>query len=266
MDTIYRSTLLWLFIVTPLTLLGCVNHIAESVNPSPNGQTKPAEVVPLVNLAPVAPSVDEPSSPAQAKTPYKSALKSSPMPDKPKAKPVEPPPSPTHPSAEAVTEKSSLAPAAYIVENIPVVLDKMPINIHDQWIVDRYESRCVLQSTPVKMDDGQGGTRVTFWLTPEQLQFKTDSVIDLSYQETGIRVDDDRSFVLETVAHRTNLQFVKQRQALLESMGMGRSMQLTLGFWPTWPITHTYTVTMPLVSFGTAMKAWETCNNLLKTN
>jgi hypothetical protein len=46
-------------------------------------------------------------------------------------------------------------------------------------------------------------------------------------------------------------------------MKTGQQLQLTVGFWPTWPVTRPYAVSIPLTHFATAMKAWETCNQLL---
>ena len=63
----------------------------------------------------------------------------------------------------------------------------------------------------------------------------------------------------------TNLTFTRQRNTLLSDMEKGHTLQLTLGFWPTWPVTHTYSVTLPLDNFGSAVHAWETCNQLLKS-
>ena len=139
----------------------------------------------------------------------------------------------------------------------------MPLTIRDQWVLDRSESQCFLKSAPVRMEDGQGGTRVTLHIAPGSLSINTESDIDLSYTGTGINIDGSRHFGLETVDRRTNLSFSKQRQAILASMQSGRDLQVTLGFWPTWPVTQTYSVHIPLTHFATAMNAWETCNQLL---
>lgn len=148
-------------------------------------------------------------------------------------------------------------------ETLAVSLDNMPLNIRDEWILDRNESRCVLKSAPVQMEDGQGGTSVTLLIAPGNFTVNTQSDIDLSYKNTGLQIDGSRHFELETIEAHTNLRFNKQRQAILDSMQGGKDLRLTLGFWPTWPITHTYSVDIPLAHFATAMKAWDTCNRLL---
>lgn len=201
--------------------------------------------------------------------------------NKPQSKPAISKPKPTvtapvveKPESKTIAPESSVAlitptPAptqAPVVETIAVALDKLPITIHGQWVLDRNETQCMLQNTPLKMDDGQGGTRVTFLLAPGSLMINTDSDIDLSYKGTGIKIDQQQPFALEDIDHRTNLSFSKQRQAILASMKTGRSMELTLGFWPTWPVTQTYSVNISLEHFATAMKAWENCNQLMSRN
>lgn len=133
------------------------------------------------------------------------------------------------------------------------------MSIHGQWTLNRDEARCTLQSAVQHMDDGQGGTRVSLWLAQNEMSFLTESDIDLSYTGTGITISD-RHFDLETVERRTNPAFSRQRRALLDAMKSGQTLELTLGFWPTWPVTHTYSVSFPLQHFATAYAAWETCN------
>ncbi len=280
MDTFSKSSLSWILIGSLLFAGGCASNLGEPEKPAPIMQAQPPETAlpsnkPVseptaaqkpVTLPPAKTKVkDEPKAASPTVIPEVKGQKPIPEPGKTEVKPVKPAPEPVITQLPVVTEQPLPAPVAPAVESIPVALDKMPIKIHDQWVVDSNESHCILKSIPVQMDDGQGGTRVTFWLTPGLLQFKTNSDIDLSYRGIGIQVDGGRSFVLESVEHRTNPQIMKQRQALLDSMQNGQSLRLTLGFWPTWPATHTYEVTIPLTSFGTAFKTWETCNQLLKT-
>jgi hypothetical protein len=266
MDTFSKSSLSWILIGSLLFAGGCASNLGEPEKPAPSTQAQPPETaLPSNKPASEPTAAQKPVTLHPAKTKVKAEPKAASPMVIPEVKGQKPIPEPVKTPLPVVTEQPSPAPVAPAVESIPVAVDKMPIKIHDQWVVDRNESHCILKSIPVQMDDGQGGTRVTFWLTPGLLQFKTNSDIDLSYQGTGIQVDGGRSFVLESVEHRTNPQIIKQRQALLDSMQNGRSLRLTLGFWPTWPVTHTYEVTIPLTSFGTAFKTWETCNQLLKT-
>jgi hypothetical protein len=257
MNTIRTFPLSCLLVGCLLITSGCAYNRARP-KPSPEAQSRPVQTGQPTPAKPTA------TMPTPKPAPVTHAVaKPTPKPT-PTPKPMEPEPEPLEPAPPAVRKEPKTAEMPP-VEAIPVALNKLPINVHGKWIVDRNESRCMLKSIPVRMDDGQGGTRVTLLLTPDRLQFNTDSVIDLSYTGTGISVDDGQSYPLETVTNDTNLQFVNQRKALLNSMQSGQSMQLTIGFWPTWPVTHTYAVSIPLTYFASAMQAWERCNQLLKT-
>lgn len=184
---------------------------------------------------------------------------------KPNSVPVTTTPAASKPAPEtsvAMITPPTVAPAP-VMETLKVTLDNMPLNIRGEWILDRTETQCLLTTAPLKMEDGQGGTPVTLQIAPGSFTILTRSDIDLSYTGTGLFIDDKRPFSLETVERRTNLSFNKQRQAILDSMRSGRELKLTLGFWPSWPVTHTYSLSIPLTHFATAINAWDTCNQLL---
>lgn len=295
MDTPCKSPLTWLIIGSLLLMTGgCVYNSPKpspaptpAQTPTPTVATKPAATVsePKTTTqhtvaattahAPATSTVAKPkpvvkpkprvTKPAARSEPKPTPVKPATKPSTPATKPMEPAPTPVETPQPTLAQAQPVTAPPAPAETVTVALDKLPINIHDQWIVDRNASQCMLKSMPMRMDDGQGGTSVTFLLTPDSLQFNTKSDIDLSYTGTGIQVDDGPAFALETVDNGTNLHISKQRKPLLERMRNGQSVQLTLGFWPTWPVTHTYAVTLPLANFATAMQAWETCNQLLKT-
>lgn len=249
--------------------------------PSPQTTPKPAvQTAPANQSTAVAKPVPQPAvkSPA-ATTSVPAATALTPTPVKPAtAKPVETAPvavvktSPTKPETvtpatpvtqEAVAPVTAPALDTIAPETIKVSLDSLPLSIHGQWTLDRNESRCVLHSAVQKMEDGQGGTNVQLQLSPSELTFITQSDIDLSYTGTGIRIDGGTPFALENVERRTNLAFSRQRSALLGAMKTGQTLELSLGFWPTWPVTQAYATRFPLQHFASAYAAWETCNKLL---
>ncbi|HVL00711.1 MAG TPA: hypothetical protein VM553_12905, partial [Dongiaceae bacterium] len=233
----------------------------SAVKPASQPAAKPSPAPAAAALAPATAVTTKPAAPTAAK-PATPAANTTSASTSTNTKPtdvalVESKPAPT---AEPVITPPT-PPAA--TDNIKVSLDNLPLSIQGQWTLDRSESRCVLQSSVQKMDDGQGGTRVQLVLSPSELTFTTESDIDTSYKGTGIRIDSSNVFPLETIERRTNLAFSRQRSALLSAMKNGQNLELALGFWPTWPVTQTYTVNIPLQHFASAYAAWETCNKLL---
>jgi len=222
---------------------------------------------PVTGKAPPAktPVAENKPAPVQSRTTKPTA-----PPPAPKPAPLKPEPSKTQttvpephkPATAAVAP--AVEPATSAAEVIAVDLNMLPLSIHGQWTLDRDESRCTLQSVIQPMDDGQGGTKISLWLTTSnEMRFVTESDIDLSYTGTGVTIDGGQHFELETVDHRTNPVFSKQRSALLSAMKNARTLELTLGFWPSWPVTHTYSASIPLQHFATAYAAWESCNALM---
>lgn len=254
---------------------------------------KPAVAVPVTPTAPEATTpVAVPAKPATsaalptsavpakqtARQTVKPAAKPTPAPTpvaaatpKPAAKPVavtKPAPQPKPPVASPIETPASADKPATLATITPpapikVSLDNLPLTIGDAWILDRTEASCSLSSKPVQLDDGQGGTPVTLQITPDSLRITTISDIDTTYEKTGITIDQHEHFDLETVDRRTNLVFTRQKNRLLNVMQNSQQFTLTLGFWPTWPQTQTYSVDIPLQDFASAMTALNTCNRLL---
>ncbi|MEZ5508862.1 MAG: hypothetical protein R3F47_03045 [Gammaproteobacteria bacterium] len=249
--------------------------VALPVTPTaPEATTAPVAVTPKPAVttalpAPAAPAkqaVKPPAKPSPAPTPVAAAT------PKPAAKPVavtKPAPQPKPPVASPIETPASADKPATVASITPpapikVSLDNLPLTIGDAWILDRTEASCSLASKPVQLDDGQGGTPVTLQITPDSLRITTISDIDTTYEKTGITIDQHAHFDLETVERRTNLVFTRQKNRLLNVMQNGQQFTLTLGFWPTWPQTQTYSVDIPLQGFASAMTALNTCNRLLK--
>lgn len=244
--------------------------VAVPVTPSaPEATTAPVAVTPKPAVttalpaaaAPPRQAVKPPAKPSPAPAPVAVAT------PKPAAKPVvvaKPAPQPkplvaTPASADKPVTVASITPPA----PVSVSLDNLPLTIGGAWILDRTEANCSLASKPVQLDDGQGGTPVTLQITPDSLRITTISDIDTSYEKTGITIDQHTHFDLETVDRRTNLVFTQQKNRLLNVMQNAQQFTLTLGFWPTWPQTQTYSVDIPLQDFASAMTALNTCNRLL---
>lgn len=152
-----------------------------------------------------------------------------------------------------------------VVKTIEVNLEKLPLRVENQWVIDRSEKGCTLQSVPVIMQDGQGETPVSVHVSKQAVDVVTKSNIDLSYTDTGIRIDNGKPFALETLRGKTNVRLVRQKESLVENMKSGKVMSLAIGFWPTWPVTHARKINVPLEHFGMAFEAWKRCDQLLAT-
>ena len=187
-----------------------------------------------------------------------------------KTKSVDPPTKLPPPSSQKQTPATDATvggeppPGSEIVEpDIEVTLDALPITIHDQWVLSATADTCSLSTPPIRFDDGQGMSKLQLVLTTQHWLIKTQSDIDLSYSGAGLTVDDDKHFPLDRLVRDSDLMFTKEYAAITQAFIAGNSLRITLGFWPTWPITETKTITVPLQHFAAAQRAWKQCLSLV---
>lgn len=212
---------------------------------------------------------------AQAKAEPKPIPKKTPKPtavaEKPKLKtapPLRPPqkPKPKQPEIKAPEIKAPQPvqlpelPELTDQDAIEFTLEQLPITIHDTWILESDLANCTLRTVPAKLDDGAGMTPISLQLTKDAWMINTKSDIDLSYTGTGLFLDNGAQMNLETLVKDTNIAITKQRQALTQAMKSATSVKVSLGFWPTWPVSEAKTINLPVTHFAQAHQAWEVCN------
>ncbi len=153
---------------------------------------------------------------------------------------------------------------------MPVVeLEKLPLKINPNWTLDSgsdpvsKKNRCFLRSTTQRIDDGQGGSNISLIVTADTLRVTTRSSIDLSYKGTGLQVDSNAVFPLQGLFRETDVLFDKRVSDIKQQMLVGSSVTVTLGFWPTWPVTQAYGAHFPISGYATASAALATCDRLM---
>ena len=148
--------------------------------------------------------------------------------------------------------------------DIKMSLDALPIT-YFQWVVDyavlpkSNHIQCSLRTKPLTMDDGEGGTPVYLSVGQNGVQAVTKSNIDMAYTGSGLQIDMNPRHDVDKVQKETIAVFEKDWPKILEEIKSGQHATLTLGFWPTWPMTHTYSVTFDLDHFAAAWRALQTC-------
>lgn len=180
------------------------------------------------------------------------------------AKPVAAPKITKAPAKPAAVSPAPITPATpespISAPPIQFSLDQLPLTIHNTWILSGGQDACSLKTVPVKMEDGAGKTPVFLQLSSASWLLSTKSDIDLSYSNTGLFFDNGIHIPLESLEKDTKIRFTEQKDKLTEALKTATSMQVTLGFWPTWPVTEPHTHTLPVAHFPQALAAWETCN------
>lgn len=147
-------------------------------------------------------------------------------------------------------------------------LKKLPLQYED-WTLDigdlkgAGQSQCVARNAKPIINDGQSSSSAIVEVTNAFVRVLTDSTIDISYPDTGIKIDDNEQFPLDSVFSDTNVEFDFDVDVLIAQMRKGQKATITLGFWPTWPVTQSYSTEVSLVGFTKVMQKLKSCEQLL---
>jgi len=236
-----------------------ISQAPKPSTPAPDAApAKPAEVDRSApGIAPVEQKPVQQAKPKVEPTP-KPVLKPQPVPNKP----VQPAPPPTVPDPVPLSAEP-IDPPAPPEPEISVTLEALPLHIAEEWTLSAGRDFCTLSTPPVRFDDGQGMSRLQLIFTPQHWLVKTRSDIDMSYTGTGLTVDEGRHFPLDQLVRDSDLMFTKDYAAMTQAFMEAQRLRITLGFWPSWPVTETKTITLSLQHFARAHRAWKLCQSLI---
>lgn len=207
--------------------------------------------------APTAPSTKtikkEPVSTAKPKEQTKARAKAQPA-KKSVAKTKMPP----KPRASVPVNEKAITPQPYAFK-----IDELPITMKGGWQLDRTQDYCVLRGQEISMLDGQGTTQVKIQLMPNQWSVITDSDIDLSYPNVGITTDTGQQLLLGKVMDETIALVTSDFDLATKALLGAQKITIALGFWPTWPVTDTQTLTLTMEHFPAAYLTWQECQKKL---
>ena len=141
----------------------------------------------------------------------------------------------------------------------------LPLSYGD-WVLDVKnihspgEKQCVAVNSHSIIDDGHSNSSVVVEVTSKAIRIYTESLIDVSYLDMGIAVDKFDRVDIDSVFSDTNVVFNFHVDQLIAQMREGDKAVLTLGFWPEWPMTHTYSTDISLSGFSKIMNKLNVCD------
>jgi hypothetical protein len=150
-----------------------------------------------------------------------------------------------------------------------VELEKLPLALNANWTLDSGRDpvsgreRCFLRSATLRIEDGQGGSDISLIITGDTLRVTTRSNVDLSYDNTGLQVDSQPAFPLQGLFGETDVLFDARVDEIKQQLRDGTSATVTLGFWPTWPVTQAYSTRFAVSGYAAASAALQTCDSLI---
>lgn len=140
----------------------------------------------------------------------------------------------------------------------------LPMPLDHGWTLDRQRdlvdgaSRCVLLSPAFTIFDGYYPAKMWLRINPIHTWVKTDSNIDTSYPEQGLRVDNGS--LTPFAKQLADAQTVYTDVPVLHDLSQAHTLTVALGFWPTWPKTKTQTASVDLAGFANASAALQACS------
>lgn len=145
-------------------------------------------------------------------------------------------------------------------------LESLPLQVNG-WTLDfvrsaRYvKGSCFIKSPTIDMPDGQGGTKAYWEISRHMAVMATLSNIDLSYSGTGLTIGDQQ-WPLTTLLTETAVDFSADSDAIVAAMLVNDTVNASIGFWPTWPVTHAYQGSWNFRAFPKAWEALKMCERL----
>jgi hypothetical protein len=96
-----------------------------------------------------------------------------------------------------------------------------------------------------------------------ELRVKTESNIDVSFNDVGLAVDGKEFIAADGVADEKQVLFQSSADAIIEQFIRGRSVTVYLRFWPSYPATQRYQARFSLIGFTRAYNDYKICSDKL---
>jgi hypothetical protein len=140
----------------------------------------------------------------------------------------------------------------------------LPRTLPGGWVLDirpdqlGSDRRCVLYSAKKPIFDGYENSWVRLQVTTDAIVVNTDSFVDTSYSGQGLRIDNGK--LMPFMPALLNKKSTYTKKPALAAMANGTTLTVSLGFWPTWPVTKTQSVSIDLSGFKRAYAALKACS------
>jgi len=120
-------------------------------------------------------------------------------------------------------------------------------------------SGCFLETEESSLFDGYQDTLLQLSVAGGELRVKTESNIDLGFNDVGLAVDGRDFIPADAVVDEMHVLFSSGIEAVLEQFIRGHSVTVYLRFWPSYPATQRYEARFSLVGFTRAYNNYMAC-------
>jgi hypothetical protein len=121
------------------------------------------------------------------------------------------------------------------------------------------DAGCAVDSSPEPISDGYQTTTVRIRVDGKSVLVSSPSVLDASFNDIGLTVDDHETISMDRLADPRTAVFESRYATVVEQFKRGRQVLLQLRFWPTWPATGVQSAPVSLIGFTRAYAGRDEC-------
>ena len=152
-------------------------------------------------------------------------------------------------------EHQTLMVAALLLSSGCAMAENSPPN----WAVRSGNGPCALESAAIPVNDGYLDISVQLRFSRDGLRGITPSTIDPEGDHLGLRVDDKVVTTRVAIEGQTDVRLEGDIDEIATRFQRGGEAELSLRFWPSWPVTGTQAVKFSLKGFTAAWKQYQQC-------
>jgi len=164
---------------------------------------------------------------------------------------------------EAVSSKEVSIPST-----INISLDNLPLKLADGWALDQRlernsgKQKCMILSKPKSFYDGYDNSKIKITILMDSLLIRSDSNIDLSYQNSGIVIGNNSLIKFDKLLTENVVNVKQGFDQLKTQLKNSEKLTVKLGFWPTWPKTQLQNINFKFIDFSQAYQQLKQCDSL----
>lgn len=143
-----------------------------------------------------------------------------------------------------------------------LILCVLPMAVNADWKIWNPSGKskgCMLETEDARMFDGYSETKVKLRLMTDGLLIKTNSNVDLSFEDVGLMVDHNDFIAADGVIDEKNVVFRSELDKIIIQFIKGLRVKLYMRYWPTYPATSNYQTTFSLLGFTKAYQEYKLC-------
>ncbi|MEE4379826.1 MAG: hypothetical protein V2J55_20245 [Candidatus Competibacteraceae bacterium] len=123
------------------------------------------------------------------------------------------------------------------------------------------QEQCMLKSAVVTISDGYDTTPVTLLINNDGLIVVTESIIDDSFKDLTLVVDENEAIKTQRVVNEKIVVFEQNVEGIIEQFIKGYDATVYLRFWPTFPATQSFPAQFSLRGFTKAYENLADCSS-----